>query len=93
VGGGIYQPDMAERLREVAQQMSTARVDLLGEQAEIVAGSDHPLKERLGLGDLPGAGPRVRRVLLRKTVPFFPGRTQSFAGATTNVVKLTEERA
>src|SRR5262249_44738717 len=34
--GGVDEADMAERLREVADQFSAGRVDLLGQQAHVV---------------------------------------------------------
>src|SRR5690242_5586414 len=39
---GVDQPDVAERLREVPDHLTAGRVDLLGQQADIVMVSDRP---------------------------------------------------
>src|SRR5215831_11424972 len=63
--GGVDQPDVAERLREVADHLAAAGVDLLGEQADVVDRRHRPLEcrrglvyltgQRLGLGEPEGA--------------------------------------
>ena len=42
--GRVYQREVAERLREVAELSLVFRVVLLGEQSEIVAGRDHSVR-------------------------------------------------
>src|SRR5262245_28428988 len=49
VVGRVHEPDVRERLREVAEQPLLVRVVLLGEQAEVVADSEQPLEERARL--------------------------------------------
>src|SRR5512144_3218354 len=57
--GGVDQADVAECLREVAQQLSGSRVDLLGQQADIVAVGDRAFEDLHRLVDLPGQGEGV----------------------------------
>jgi sulfate permease, SulP family len=52
--GGVDQADMAERLREVADHLAAAHVDLLGQQAYVVDRCHGPLEGRGGLVHLPG---------------------------------------
>src|SRR5436190_24302269 len=44
--------DVAERLREVAEQLAARRVDLLRDQAEVVRVADEPVEQLLGPLDL-----------------------------------------
>src|SRR5438874_7485247 len=57
--GGIDQSDMAERLREVAEQFAGGGVDLLGEQADIVDERRRLREDALGPLDLPGHRKRL----------------------------------
>ena len=47
---------MAERLREVAEQLAVFGIDLLGEQTEVVCVARQPAEERLGSLELAGLG-------------------------------------
>jgi hypothetical protein len=51
---GVDQADVTERLREVADHLAGAGVDLLGEQADIVDGGHGMLEGRGGRFDLSG---------------------------------------
>src|SRR5580704_13837045 len=46
--GGVDQVYVTERLREVADHLAVAGVDLLGEQADVVDGGDGALERRGG---------------------------------------------
>jgi tetratricopeptide (TPR) repeat protein len=59
--GGVDQADVAERLREVADHLAAARVDLLGQQAHVVDGRHGALERRGGLVELSGQRLRVRQ--------------------------------
>jgi hypothetical protein len=48
VPGGGDQTQVAERLREVPEQLAGARVDLLGHQPDVVYEAAEVLEERLG---------------------------------------------
>src|SRR4051794_29529736 len=54
--GGVDQADVAESLGEVAQQFTGRGVDLLGEQAEVVAEADGRGERLPRLADLAGEG-------------------------------------
>lgn len=51
---GIDQPDMAEPLREVAQRRAVARVDLFGEQADVVRAGEQLLEALRCPGEVAG---------------------------------------
>src|SRR6266545_2745742 len=53
---GVDQPDVAERLREVADHLAVAGVDLLGQQPDIVDGGHGTLEGHGGRLDLTAAG-------------------------------------
>src|SRR5271165_6752442 len=52
--GGVDQPDVAERLGEVADHLAAARVDFLGQQADVVDRRHGPLEGGGGRAELPG---------------------------------------
>src|SRR2546423_11116605 len=52
----VDQPDVAERLREVAEELARAFVDLLGQQPDIVGVLDGPFEHLPGLFDPPRQG-------------------------------------
>src|ERR1700682_5406412 len=54
--GGVDQPDVAEGLREVAEQLPRTGVDLLGEQTDVVHVGDGALEHRPGPVRLPREG-------------------------------------
>jgi hypothetical protein len=47
---------VAERLREVAQELSADRIDLLGKQADVVDEGGRSFEDGAGPGGLSGAG-------------------------------------
>jgi hypothetical protein len=59
--GGVDQPDVAERLAEVAEQVAGIRVELLGEQADVVEVAGGSLEHGAGPPGLAGRGERLRR--------------------------------
>src|ERR1700694_1880009 len=50
----VDQPDVAEGLGEIAQQLAAGGVDFFSQQTEIVGEADQPVEERLGAINLPG---------------------------------------
>ena len=52
--GCIHEPNVTEGLREVAQQLVTRWIDLLGEQADVIGIVNRVFEARPGLLDLPG---------------------------------------
>ena len=68
---GVDQADVAERLREVAEQVTGVRVDLLGEQPHVVDVADGPLEHRRGPGrpDRPRPAPGPARTCRAGTCP------------------------
>ena len=68
---GRDQPDVAERLREVAELLVVRRVDLLGQQPEVVRVADELIEEPLGPLDLAGLaqGRRRARTSRSRTCP------------------------
>jgi hypothetical protein len=58
---GVDQPDVAERLREVPDHLAAGRVDLLGQEADIVDSGHGTLERRGGGLDLTGQRLRLRQ--------------------------------
>src|SRR4051812_45339242 len=54
-GGGDH-ADVRERLRKVADGLAARRLDLLGEQVDVVGAAEQPLEQRLGLLPAPAVG-------------------------------------
>ena len=54
--GCIHEPNVTEGLREVAQQLVTRWIYLLGEQADVIRIGNRLFEGRPGLLDLPGQG-------------------------------------
>src|SRR6516164_3047062 len=59
--GSVDQADVAERLREVADHLTAGRVDLLGQQADVVDRRHRPLEGRRGPVQLSGERLRLRQ--------------------------------
>src|SRR5262249_38687855 len=59
VVGRVDQPDVRERLREVAEQPLLVRVVLLRQEAEVVPDAEQPLEERTRLGRAPEKRERI----------------------------------
>src|SRR5215469_6606654 len=59
--GGVDQANMAESLREVADHLTGAGVDLLSKQADVVDGGHRPLEGRSGCPDVTGERLRLRQ--------------------------------
>src|SRR5438552_1793030 len=56
---GVDQADVAERLREVAEQFAGLRIDLFGEQSDVVHEGDRVLEHGFGALDLTGLSQRL----------------------------------
>src|SRR5437588_11487510 len=52
--GCIHEANVTEGLREVAQQLVPRRIDLFGEQADVIGIGNRVFEGRPGLLDLPG---------------------------------------
>jgi len=58
-GAGVDQSEVAQRLREVAEERTRRRVDLLGEQPDVVLVGQELLEERGSLVDVAAARERL----------------------------------
>src|SRR5207302_10570491 len=54
-GGGDH-ADVRERLRKIADRLAARRLDLLGEEIDVVGAAEQPLEQRLGLLAPAGVG-------------------------------------
>lgn len=54
--GSVHQPDVAQRLGEIAQQLSSGGIDLLSKQADVVDEGYCSFEDGAGSGRLPGEG-------------------------------------
>src|SRR5438067_7166724 len=70
--GCIHEADMTECLREVAQQLVTRRIYLLGEQADVIRIGNRLFEGLPGLLDLPGQCLRLcKPERAKQECPFF----------------------
>jgi hypothetical protein len=74
VGGGADKPDMAEGLGEVAEQLATGRVDLLGQLPQVVGLAQQPLEQCGGPVGLASEG----EVVDQPQAGVYPPQAQAF---------------
>ena len=80
--GCVDQPDVAESLGEVAQQLPAGGVDFLGEQADVVDEGDGPFEDGAGPRWLTGKGQGLGQPEgAQQEGPFFAPRARRGSGS------------